>query len=301
MLDKNVLATNLLLFFKSMNGGTNQQFASDFADKIDQWYCSTSGTTVDGGTISSGAFLGSGTVSKVNGQPNVLSTSILSACTIIDSTKPNNAKELFANSLSNGYVLYTKASIIECNVNGTVTSGGSASPMSGTSKGIITLYNDPTEISIEDYTCDVCENILLSPNLTKGSIEVKYTYDEQDFTSVDDKEGNINGDYVHGTVDYSNGKISLYVDEEFAQDITTCKVSYKFTSDFYGDVLRLINELDVQGNESQAEYMTRLGGDSDKYFADNLADILYTQTTSVLLMTIGNESLLGSVGIGKLF
>lgn len=300
MLDKTILSTNLYSFFKTMSGQTNQQFASSFADKVDQWYCGANGNTIDVGVIPQGIFTGTGTISKINGVPDVLSTSIQTACDLIDSTKPNNAKEIFANSISDGYVQYTNKSIIECTVNGTAISGGYPTSVNGKSNGSLSLENDSTEMSISNYECPIGNNISLSPNITKGSVIITYTYEENTYSGTDDGEGNITTDYVNGIVDYGSGKISLQVDESY-EDITSCQISYRFTSDFKGDVLKLLNELDVKENESETEYKTRMNGDSDKYFADGLADILYTQTTSVLLSTNGIGSLIGSVGQCKLY
>lgn len=294
------LSSNLYSLFTSMSGYTNQQFADDFSDIINDWYKEADGLTIDGGLLSSGGFIGSGHVDSIDSDSSSCSTIILTCCNLIDNTKPTNAKDLFAECIAKGIVAMVNASTIKCKVSGIITQGSSTIDVTNAdSEGHITIFDIPTEIPISDFEMEYSNYIKLPSNLKPNSISIKYTYDDIDYTSSDDGEGSINGQYINGTVDYTKGDVELTLENEI--EIDSIGLSYTFTSDFKGDVLDVLNDLEVQHDETENEWKTRLNGDADKYFADNLAQIITTQITSVVLTTYGKGDIVGSMGVGKLF
>lgn len=298
------LSSDLYNFFKSMGGGmSNSKFAKDFSDIINDWYMDNSdGTTIDAGTISSGAFLGSGKVDSIDSNSSSCSTIIETCCNLIDSTKPKDAKDKFAECIAKGIVTMINASTIKCKVNGTATSGSTLTPISNAdSEGHIIIFDVPTTIEISEFETPYSSSLKLPSNLTKNSIKIKYKYNDVEYASEDDGDGNIVGDFLSGTVDYIKGNISLELDGDIGLLSENIFISYSFTSDFKGDVLDVLNDLEVQEGESENDWKTRLGGDADKYFADKLSNIIQMQITSVILTTIGKGDISGSVGTGKLF
>ena len=294
------LSSDLYSLFKSMSGYTNQKFADDFSDVINDWYKEADGLTIDGGLLTSGAFLGSGHVDSIDSNSSLCSTIILTCCNLIDNTKPSNAKTLFAECIAKGIVTMVNASKIKCKVNGAITQGTTSTDVTNAdSEGHITIFDSETEIPTSDYEMEYSDYIKLPSNLKPNSISIKYTYNDINYTSSDDGEGTIDGQYINGTVDYTKGDVELTLEDD--REIDTIKLSYTFTSNFKGDVLEVLNSLEVQHDETENEWKTRLNGDADKYFADNLAQIITTQITSVVLTTYGKGDIVGSMGVGKLF
>ena len=300
-LNLNELSNNLYTFFKNMNGISNSQFANRFSDIINNWYKNASGITVDLGTLSVGAFIGSGSVNSIDSNSTICSSIIENTCNLIDSTKPNNAKTLFAECIANGISSMVNASTINCKVNGEATMGTSVTTFTNEdSEGHITIFPNESPIVISNFEMNYSDYIKLPSNLTPNTINIKYEYDGLEYISSDNGEGIINGEYINGTINYTNGDMLLEFNGDEEYPIEKISISYTFTSNFKGDVLEVLNDLEVQHDENQSEWNTRLGGDADKYFANNLSTIIYTQITSVILNTHGKNNILGVIGIGKL-
>lgn len=302
-LNTSTLSNNLYSLFMSMKSGmSNKQFADNFSSVINDWYKDASGATIDVGLISSGGFVGSGNVDSIDSNYQLCSSVILLTCNTIDSLKPTNAKELFAQCLAEGICAMVNTSTINCKVNGEATSGTTVTTITDAqSEGKIIIYEDETQISITDLKLPYSDYIKLSSNIVKGTVKINYSYSNEDYVATDDEEGNITSEYLNGTIDYTNGDLELEFSGDEETPLEQITISYKYQSNFKGDVLEVLNDLDVQHDESQSEWNTRLGGDADRYFANELSQIIYNQITFTMLTTVGKNEILGSFGVGKLY
>lgn len=296
------LANDIYTFFKTMSGISNSQFADRFSNIINDWYKNASGATIDGGTISQGLFVGKGSVDSIESNSSLCSNQIETTCNLIDNTKPSNAKELFAECLAKGIVDMVNDSKIKCKVSGKATTGTTVTDITDAdSEGSIKLYITETTISVSDFKTSFEDYIKLPTNLNPSTIHIKYTYEDTEYISSDNGEGEIIGNYINGTVDYIKGDLNLTMSEDLETPIETISISYEYVTNFKNDVLDILTELEIQQNETELEWKTRLGGDADRYFANNLSTVIYSQITFAVLTTKGKGDILGSAGIGKLF
>lgn len=159
MLNKIKLEKDLNDVFSDMKesgeDASDDDFAEGIAKAVKAFGESGTVSTTDGGTVSSGVFVGSGSGS-LSLTYSYMSTPIKTACTAMKAGQGDD--NTLAQAIGTGILAMTsKPNVVSTNVTGTTTnpSGSVVPPSSGTAKGTITCSNTNLIKGLKDTFADM--------------------------------------------------------------------------------------------------------------------------------------------------
>lgn len=138
------LKSDLLTLFNTMasnTSGDNSVFSEGVAAALKDFIESAAVTTTDAGTVSGGAFVGTGT-GTISADSSECEATILAACeAMVKMTSGGNS--YLAQQIAEGMQEMSDAAEVSCDVTGTLTTtAGATSTLTGTSTGTIACSYD---------------------------------------------------------------------------------------------------------------------------------------------------------------
>jgi len=137
------LKDDLFSAFRSMSNGDNKVYSQKVSAAVKKYAESGSIATVDKGTVSAGAYVGAGT-GKITVDESICEKIVYAACTTMDGMK-SGGNDYLAERLTSGIHTMVSAGEVKTDVTGTVTSGGSSSPLGGKATGKMTGVPAPMQ------------------------------------------------------------------------------------------------------------------------------------------------------------